>query len=225
MTAASTASTTAVSDDLPWWLGVVQGIALVILGLLCLSAPGATLVVLVQLAGIYWLVSGVLGLIGLIGDRTAWLWKLFAGVIGILAGIAIVAHPMWSTILVPTTLILVIGIFGMVNGILVLVQSFSVRRWSGVALGLFGAILGLVLVMNPLLGAAALPFVLGGFALVGGIMSIGAAFYERRVEHRAAAAGMPEVTGSAIQPADVPTAAAASEPATPDDTGAPAASA
>ncbi len=224
MTAASTTSASAVSDDLPWWLGVVQGIALVILGLLCLSAPGATLAVLVQLAGIYWLVSGVLGLIGLIGDRTAWLWKLFAGVIGILAGIAIVAHPMWSTILVPTTLVLVIGIFGMVNGILVLVQSFSVRRWSGVALGLFGAILGLVLVMNPLLGAAALPFVLGGFALVGGIMSIGAAFFERRVERRAAA-GVPEATGSASTSPDLTATDAAPDPDPTVDPGAPAASA
>ncbi len=217
----TTATATATYDDLPWWLGVVQGIALVILGLLCLSAPGAALAVLVQLLGIYWLVTGVLGLVGLIGDRTAWVWKLLAGVIGILAGIAIVAHPMWATILVPTTLVLVIGIFGIVNGILVLVQSFTVRHWSGVFLGLFGAILGLILVMNPLLGAATLPFILGVSALVGGIVSIGAAFYERRLERRAANAGVPEATGSALLSPDVaPTGADR-----PDDPGAPAASA
>ena len=164
----------------PGWLGLVQGVALLVLGALCLSAPGATIVVLVQLTGLYWLITGILGLIGLISDRSGWLWKVFAGVIGILAGMAIVAHPLWSSILVPTTLVIVIGIFGIVNGILVMIQSWGVRRWSGVILGLVGALLGLVLVANPLIGAATLPFVLGLFAIVGGVMSIAMAWFERR---------------------------------------------
>ena len=140
MTSASVPATAAY-DELPWWLGLVQGVALLVLGALCLSAPGATIVVLVQLTGLYWLITGILGLIGLISDRSGWLWKAFAGVIGILAGMAIVAHPLWSSILVPTTLVIVIGIFGIVNGILVMIQSWGVRRWSGVILGLVGACL------------------------------------------------------------------------------------
>ena len=124
MTSASVPAT-ATYDELPWWLGLVQGVALLVLGALCLSAPGATIVVLVQLTGLYWLITGILGLIGLISDRSGWLWKAFAGVIGILAGMAIVAHPLWSSILVPTTLVIVIGIFGIVNGILVMIQSWG----------------------------------------------------------------------------------------------------
>src|SRR6478735_8162528 len=169
----ATVPATAAYDELPWWLGLVQGVALLVLGALCLSAPGATIVVLVQLTGLYWLITGILGLVGLISDRSGWLWKAFAGVIGILAGIAIVGHPLWSSILVPTTLVIVIGIFGIVNGILVMIQSWGVRRWSG-------ALLGLVLVANPLIGAATLPFVLGLFAIIGGVMSIAMAWFERR---------------------------------------------
>ena len=181
MTSASASvPATAPYDELPWWLGLVQGVALLVLGALCLSAPGATLLVLVQLTGLYWLITGILGLISLISDRTAWLWKVFAGVIGILAGIAVIGHPMWSSILVPTTLVIVIGIFGIVNGILVMVQAFGIRRWSGVLLGFVGVLLGLVLVANPLIGAATLPFVLGIFALFGGVMSIIMAWFERR---------------------------------------------
>jgi uncharacterized membrane protein HdeD (DUF308 family) len=227
----TTATGTPTDVDLPWWLGIVQGIALLVLGALCLSAPGATLVVLVQLVGIYWLVTGILELVGLIGDRTAWGWKLFAGIIGILAGIAIVAHPMWATILVPTTLVLVIGIFGIISGVMVIVHSFGQRRWTGVILGIFGVLLGLILVANPLIGAATLPFVIGSFALVGGIMSIAMAFYERRIHRaRAGAAGGGSAssvappppamdTASVAQPvaaSDVATGAAAAD----DDTGA-----
>ena len=51
MTSASVPAT-AVYDELPWWLGLVQGVALLVLGALCLSAPGATIVVLVQLTGL-----------------------------------------------------------------------------------------------------------------------------------------------------------------------------
>jgi uncharacterized membrane protein HdeD (DUF308 family) len=200
MTSAS-ATATATHDELPWWLGIVQGVALLILGALCLSAPGATIVVLVQLTGLYWLVTGILGLIGLVSDRSGWLWKVFGGVIGILAGLAIVAHPMWSSILVPTTLVIVVGIFGIVNGVLLAVQAFGVRRWSGVILGIVGALLGLVLVANPLIGAVTLPFVLGVFALVGGVMSIVMAFVERRAGRSAAAAVVAPTPADPAQPA------------------------
>jgi len=190
----ATAQAAPAAENLPWWLGVVQGIALLVLGVLCLTAPGATLFVVVQLAGIYWLVTGILGLVSLVADRTMWLWKVFAGIIGILAGIAVIQHPMWATILVPSTLILVVGIFGIVSGILGIVHSWSARSWTGIALGAFGALLGLILVMNPVIGAATLPFVVGIFALIGGIMSLVAAISERRSQRRLAAAGAPDLT-------------------------------
>ena len=217
MTSASVPATAAY-DELPWWLGLVQGIALLVLGALCLSAPGATIVVLVQLTGLYWLITGILGLIGLISDRSGWLWKAFAGVIGILAGMAIVAHPLWSSILVPTTLVIVIGIFGIVNGILVMIQSWGVRRWSGVILGLVGALLGLVLVANPLIGAATLPFVLGLFAIIGGVMSIMMAWFERRARRGLAS----EATAPAPAPAPAAAVAAPAPPPAPAEAPAPA---
>jgi uncharacterized membrane protein HdeD (DUF308 family) len=210
----ATVPATAAYDELPWWLGLVQGIALLVLGALCLSAPGATIVVLVQLTGLYWLITGILGLIGLISDRSGWLWKAVAGVIGILAGMAIVAHPLWSSILVPTTLVIVIGIFGIVNGILVMIQSWGVRRWSGVILGLVGALLGLVLVANPLIGAVTLPFVLGLFAIVGGIMSIAMAWFERRARRALASQVVaPAAPVAAVEPAADPVPTETAPPA------------
>jgi uncharacterized membrane protein HdeD (DUF308 family) len=193
----ATAQAAPAAQNLPWWLGVVQGIALLVLGVLCLTAPGATLFVVVQFAGIYWLVTGILGLVSLVADRTMWLWKVFAGIIGILAGIAVIQHPMWATILVPSTLILVVGIFGIVSGILGIIHSWSARSWTGVALGAFGALLGLILVMNPVIGAATLPFVVGIFALIGGLMSLVAAWSERQAQRRLAAAGSPDLTAPA----------------------------
>ena len=57
----ATAQAAPAAENLPWWLGVVQGIALLVLGVMCLTAPGATLFVVVQFAGIYWLVRASSG--------------------------------------------------------------------------------------------------------------------------------------------------------------------
>jgi uncharacterized membrane protein HdeD (DUF308 family) len=194
----ASAQATPAADDLPWWLGVVQGIALVVLGLLCLGAPGKALLVVVQLAGIYWLVTGILGLVSVIGDRTMWVWKLLGGIVGILAGVAIIQHPIWAAVLVPSTLILVVGILGIVSGSIGLIQSIGERSWAGALLGVFGVIIGLILVMNPAIGAATLPFVVGIFGLIGGIMALVAAFAERGDRRRRAQAAAPDLTSPSV---------------------------
>jgi uncharacterized membrane protein HdeD (DUF308 family) len=47
-------------------------------------------------------------------------------------------------------------------------------------LAVLGILLGLVLVINPLIGVAALPFILGIFMLIGGVGAVVQAFRIRR---------------------------------------------
>jgi uncharacterized membrane protein HdeD (DUF308 family) len=61
----------------PWWLVLLEGIAAIILGILLLTAPQATLFVLVQLLGIYWLVKGIFQIANIFIDSSRWGWKLF----------------------------------------------------------------------------------------------------------------------------------------------------
>ena len=44
-----------------WWLFLLQGIAAIILGLMLITAPGATLLVMVTFLGFYWLIEGDIG--------------------------------------------------------------------------------------------------------------------------------------------------------------------
>jgi hypothetical protein len=55
----SSLSSSEKSMVIPWWTGLVQGIFSIIIGLLLLTFPAATTVVIVQYVGIYWLVSGI----------------------------------------------------------------------------------------------------------------------------------------------------------------------
>src|SRR5215213_2649825 len=101
---------------LPWWLVLLEGIAAAIIGLFLLTAPGATLLVLIQVMGIFWLVGGIFRIVSIFIDSSSWGWKLIGGILGILAGIVVLQHPLWSTVLVPAIYIIVLGIQGLVLG-------------------------------------------------------------------------------------------------------------
>jgi uncharacterized membrane protein HdeD (DUF308 family) len=161
---------------IPWWVILLQGIALVILGLLLLTSPGATLLILVQFLGLWWLIQGLFQIISIFLDSSLWGWKLFAGILGIVAGIVMLQHPLWSAILVPAIAIIILGIQALIFGVVELVQAFQGGGWGIGLLGALSIIFGIVLLAHPLIGVAVLPFVLGGFGLVGGIAAVVAAF-------------------------------------------------
>ena len=89
-------------------------------------------------------------------------------------------HPLWSTILLPAILVIFLGIQAIVSGGASLILAFQGGGWGMGILGVLNVILGLVLLFNPLIGAAVLPFFLGALGLVGGIAAIVGAFAIRR---------------------------------------------
>jgi uncharacterized membrane protein HdeD (DUF308 family) len=96
----------------------LEGIAAIIIGLLLLTSPAMTAIVLVQLLGIYWLIAGIFQIVAIFMDSSMWGWKLFSGVLGIIAGILILRHPLWSALLVPATLVILLGLLGITIGII-----------------------------------------------------------------------------------------------------------
>ena len=164
------------APGVPWWLVLLQGIFAIILGLLLLSAPGMTTLVLIQFLGIYFLIAGVFNLVGIFLDHEMWGWKLFIGILGILAGLLVIQHPLWSGVLIPTTLVFILGLLGLFLGIAGLISAFQGRGWGAGILGGLSLLIGLALLGSPLLGAVALPIVIGLLALVGGISAIVQAF-------------------------------------------------
>ena len=168
----------------PWWLVLLEGIAAAIVGLFLLTAPGATLFVLIQALGIYWLVGGIFRIISIFIDNSLWGWKLVGGVFGILAGIVVLQHPLWSSVLVPAVYLVVLGIQGLVLGGVSLVIAFRGEGWGVGILGALSIVFGLVLLFNVWIGVAFLPFVLGVFGIVGGV-AIVMAFVMRSTDRRA----------------------------------------
>ncbi len=178
----ATATASKESPTVPWWLVLLEGIALVILGLMLLTDPAATTVVLIQFLGIYWLVRGIFLIVSMFIDHRQWGWKLFSGILGIIAGIIILQHPLWSAILVPATLVWLLGFFGVVMGCISLFQAFKGAGWGVGVLGVLSIIFGLYLLANTLISTLSLPWVLGLFALIGGVIAIWNSFKVRSLQ-------------------------------------------
>jgi len=162
----------------PWWLVLLEGILAVVIGLLLFTNPVGASVFLVQVLGIYWLIKGIFMIISMFMDSTMWGWKLFSGIVGILAGFLIISSefPLLTTLLVLSVAVIVLGIQGLIMGIVYIVIAFKGGGWGSGILGALSVIIGVILLSNALIGATVLPFVLGAFLLVGGILAIVAAF-------------------------------------------------
>ena len=160
----------------PWWLVLLEGIFAAIFGLLLLIAPGGTLLFMVQVLGFYLFIEGILRIVSIFLDSSLWGLKLGIGILGIFAGIVVLNHPLLSTIAIPTYLAYVVAFLAIFEGVGGLIHAFQGGGWSTGILSILVMISGLILLLNPLIGVVALPFVLGGFMLVGGIGAIVASF-------------------------------------------------
>ncbi|MCA9981484.1 MAG: DUF308 domain-containing protein [Anaerolineales bacterium] len=167
---------TMTKNDIPWWIPLIQGIASIILGFMLVTSTGRTVFFLVTFIGIYWLVDGVFSIIAIFLDRTAWGWKLFRGVLGILAGMVVLGQPLASAIILPWFMVTLLAFQSIIIGGIAIFQAFRGAGWGNAALGVMGILIGLLLLGNTLVAAWIMAWMLGAFMIVGGIAAVFLAF-------------------------------------------------
>src|SRR5215211_4287837 len=128
---------------------LVEGIVVALLGAFLLIAPVASLVFLMELLGLYLLVAGIFRIIGIFLDSSIWGWKLAAGILCLIAGVAILSDPLWSTTLASRWLVILVGFLTMLQGAAGLVVAFQGGGWGMGFLSVLGILFGLFLVINP----------------------------------------------------------------------------
>ncbi len=171
----------------PWGFLLIQGIALLLIGGVLLWSPAKTQantwVLLVTLLGIYWIIGGILDLVHMFTDHTGWGWKLFMGLISIIAGSYIVMYPVAAAVVLPQIFVLVLGIWGLIQGIVALMLAFKGGGWGLGILGVVGIFFGLILIGNYTTPGMGLTFlwVASIWAVIGGIAMIVQAFRQRSV--------------------------------------------
>jgi len=178
-TGGATSGVTAGTALFPWWLVLIFGIVTLIMGLFFLYYPYGTLLVLVTFIGAYWFVAGLIGLISLFWDRSNMGWKILWGILGVIAGLAILTYPLYSAFMVPFIFIIMIGVWGLVMGFLGLFGAFKGGGWGAAIIGILLILFGCLILANPYVAVLASPFVLGIIGIVGGIAAIIGSFFLR----------------------------------------------
>jgi uncharacterized membrane protein HdeD (DUF308 family) len=162
-----------------WWVLMLRGVLLIIIGILAFVAP-ATWIFFVAA---YMLVDGMVMLFSGFGDeppgQSRWPLIIF-GILGLVAGLII----LWNPALGGLTLTYVIAIWAIVGGILTIISALRLREeidneWWLVISGVLGVIFGILVFQNVLAGFLAIATVFGVFAILMGILSVVLSFRVR----------------------------------------------
>jgi uncharacterized membrane protein HdeD (DUF308 family) len=166
----------------PWWLLLLWGIFTLLIGCMFLINPGQTMTLFIVFLGAYWLVGGLFTIGSLIIDRNNMGWKIFLSVINILAGILILVHPIYAMLFAAGFAIIFIGFWACFIGAAHLYHAYASKDAGNGVLGIISIIFGIILLINPFIAAALLPFVFGGFAIVSGLTSVYFAFAAKSLQ-------------------------------------------
>ena len=166
---------------LPWWLVLLWGLLSLIIGIMFLTTPLMTLVILITFMGAYWLISGFFNIAGLAVDKTNMGLKIFLSVVNILVGIVILLSPLYSTVFILGFFAIFIGFWGLFYGAVHFFQAYKSKDGANAVLGIICMIFGLIILIRPFFAAELIPFILGVFAIMSGIAAVITAFQVRKV--------------------------------------------
>ncbi len=162
-----------------WWAVGLRGLLGILFGLICLLTPGIAVGVFVILFSAYMLVDGMFAIIsGIKAARNGERWGLLIleGIVDIAAGVIAFLWPLITLV----ALTWLIAIWAIVSGALMLGAAFTLNidhgRWWLALGGIASVIFGILLVIEPLVGAVVLTMWIGAYALVFGVVLLILAF-------------------------------------------------
>jgi uncharacterized membrane protein HdeD (DUF308 family) len=181
MSASNKARCDALSEVLAdsWWAVGLRGILGILFGLICLLTPGVAVEVFVILFSAYMLVDGVFAIVsGIKAARSGERWGLLIleGIVDLAAGVVAFLWPAITLV----ALIWIVAVWAVVSGVLMLSAAFTLNidhgRWWLALGGIASVIFGILLVIEPLIGAVVLTLWIGAYALVFGVLLLIVAF-------------------------------------------------
>jgi uncharacterized membrane protein HdeD (DUF308 family) len=172
------------AERVAWWLALGGALTSVLLGIMMIAWPDATLKVVAALFGIWLLLHGGVRIVQAItatardgGERA------ILGVIGVLfvvAGVIALRNLLVSLAVVIT----LVGLMWLIGGLVELVSAFG-RRGSGhrvlhVVLGGLGIVGALIVMVWPGLSLTTLVYVTGAWLIVMGLLQVALVVWARR---------------------------------------------
>jgi len=167
---------------------LLRGIAAIAFGLLAWMKPGMSLLALIFLFGIYAFVDGILAAWTGIRSRKVnekWWVLLLVGLAGIAVGIITFISPVRTAF----SLLVLIALWAIARGVIEIAAGFMARKeiegeWVLVLAGVVSVLFGAILISHPAAGALGVLWLIGAYAVLGGILLVVLAFKVRSLAHR-----------------------------------------
>lgn len=166
-----------------WAWILFRGVLGIVFGLLVFLQPSIALFSLILLFAAYAIADGVVAIVSAVRAarrHERWGWFLFEGVIGIAAGIAAFVLPGFAAL----SFVLLVSAWAVITGASMLVAAFRLRpdhgRWWMALAGLVSILFGVLLFLQPAVGAVVLTIWIGAYAAAFGTLLIVAAFRLRK---------------------------------------------
>jgi uncharacterized membrane protein HdeD (DUF308 family) len=159
-----------------WWVPVIRGIAAIVFGVIAFVYPGLTIATLVLFFGAWVLIDGIFRIVGAIGHRASdpdWGWQLVIGLLGIIVGLLTFHAPQITAL----ALVIYIAAWALMIGASEIALAVKMRReikgeWFLILMGLASIVFAVLLLWNPIAGAAAVIWLIAWYAVVLGILAI-----------------------------------------------------
>src|SRR5262249_25213441 len=159
-----------------WWAVGLRGSWAIIFGLICLLTPGIAVGALVLLFAAYMFVDGVFAILsGIRAARSGERWGLLVleGIVDLAAGAIAIAWPAITIV----ALVWIVAIWAIVSGALMLATAVGLNldygRWWLALGGIASLVFGILLIIEPFIGAVVLTLWIGVYALVfGGLLLV-----------------------------------------------------
>jgi uncharacterized membrane protein HdeD (DUF308 family) len=163
-----------------WWVLVIRGLVAVALGFVTFAWPGITVAALVLVFGAYCLVDGAFSLVGAfraVRAHERWGALVFEGIAGIVAAIVTVLWPAVTAL----ALVVIVAAWALITGSLEIAAAIRLRQhvageWLLALSGVASILFGVLCIVLPLIGALAIAFCIGIYAMVFGVLLIALGF-------------------------------------------------
>ncbi|MBK5210820.1 MAG: DUF308 domain-containing protein [Coriobacteriia bacterium] len=170
-----------------WMAPVVYGVCLVLVSLMLFIRPLPLISLAVWTIGLFWLVGGIIKLIGLYFDRTRWGLKLIGGAAGVFVGAWIVfpasgAEMVVKTAALTSTLAYIWLFGGLFVGVTTIFGGLNVKDYSEALVGFIEVLLACFLISNVYFMLNTMVLIFAFITLFGGIASIYVGVKARKAE-------------------------------------------
>ena len=155
---------------------MIRGIAAIVFGVIAFTHPVMAIATLVLFFGAWVLIDGIFRIFGAIkhrGSDSDWAWQLVIGLIGIIVGLLTFHAPQVTAL----ALVIYIAAWALMIGASEIVMAVKLRHeikgeWLLILMGLASIVFAVLLLWNPVAGAAAVIWLIAWYAVVLGILGV-----------------------------------------------------